>query len=166
VEINEEENMKTSTFGSGDDGYNSGSNEKIVDIQTQKVVRIYRSNGTFQDYPVSNSLSLPDEQGNLRNIDVDCRHFDRVGSLLPADMKDVSESPNGGLIPPDKRAECTSTLHQQGVSRNFYINVDGIVTEQGGICDDCQRRRTNLRIVSIVLGICLLIGFIKGLGWF
>ena len=158
--------MKTSIFESGDDGTKSGNDDSIVNLRKQERARIYNPDGSYREFVHRDSISLPDEQGNWRDYSLVVNHLDDQGNPLPEDLKGVSMSHEGRLIPPGRIAVCNSQLHRPGLTRNIYIGVDGLVTEQGAICSTCMRRRTVFNIAAIVVGICLLIGLVKGLGWF
>ena len=158
--------MKASIFESGDEGKNPGNNDSKVNWRKQERARIYNPDGSYREIVHHDSVSLPDEQGNWRDYSLVANHLDDQGNPLPEDLKGVSVSHQGRLIPPDRIAVCSSPLHPPGLTRNIYTNVDGIVTEQGAICSTCIRRRTVFNITAIVVGICLLIGIVKGLGWF
>jgi hypothetical protein len=157
--------MKTSSFGPGDEGKNSGNDDGIVNLRRRSMVRLYNPNGTYREFVRSDSISLPDEQGNWIDTDLVCNHFDDQGNPLPEDLKGVSVSHAGRLIPPGSLAVCTSQFHQSGLTRNIYIDVDGSVTEQGAICSTCLQRRTIFSIAAVAVGLCLAIGIIMGL-WF
>jgi hypothetical protein len=154
--------MKTSMFESGSEGKN---NDGIVNVTTQTGVRLSRRDGTYEDFLDDVSISAPDENGSWKQTNFKNIHFDTQGNPLPSDMKGVAESHSRRLTPPNRIAVCSSIFHPHGLTRNIYIDVDGSVTEQGAICSACMRRRTVFNIAVVALGICLLIGFVKGL-WF
>ena len=156
--------MKTSVFESGSEGNNSGTDTK--NLRKRKLVRRYNSNGTYRDYVISDSASLPDEQGNWEDFDLACDHLNAQGRPLPEDLKGVAMSYTGQLVPPGCLAVCGSPFHPLGLSRSIYIDVDGSVTEHGAICAACIRRRAVFTFAAIAVGVCLLIGLVKGLGWF
>lgn len=158
--------MKAGIFESGDEGKNSENNDRMRILRNRNVVRIYNPDGSYREFPRSDSVSLPDENGNWIDCDLTCNHLDDQGNQLPEDLKGVCVSHEGRLIPPERIAVCTSTLHEPGLTRNIYIDVDGSVTENGAICSACMRRQMFFNIAAIAVGACLLIGLVKGLGWF
>jgi hypothetical protein len=158
--------MKQSIFESGDQVTNSENNGSVVNLERRKGTRIYNPDGSYREFPLSGSISLPDNQGNWTQTDLTCIHFNDQGIQLPEDLKGVSMSHAGRLIPPGSLAVCNSSLHPPDLTRNIYINVDGSVTEQGAICSICMQRRTVINIAAFALLMCLGIGLVKGLGWF
>ena len=158
--------MKQSIFECGDQVTQPENDDNPVNLRRRRLARIYNPDGSYREFPVSDSVSLPDGQGNWTQTDLTCNHFDDQGNPLPEDLKGVSVSHEGRLIPPGSLAVCSSAFHPPGLTRNIYIAVDGSVTEQGAICLICMRRRVVFNIASIAVGTCLLIGLVKGLGWF
>lgn len=158
--------MKTSIFESDSEGENSGNDDKKLNLGVRKVVRLCNPDGSHREFPSLDSASLPDEHGNWRQYDAKYHHLNDQGILLPEDLKGVALSHEGRLIPPGSIAVCSSTFHPHGLTRNIYIDVDGTVTEQGAICLICMRRRMVFNIAAIAVGTCLLLGLVKGLGWF
>ena len=158
--------MKTSIFDSGVQVTKPENDDSIVNLRKQKRSRIYNPDGTYQEFVHYDSVSLPDGQGSWIDTDLACNHFDDQGNPLPPDLKGVVRSHAGRLTPPDRVAVCRSTFHPPGLTRNIYIDVDGSVTEQGAICLICMRRRMAFNIAAIAVGTCMLIGLVKGLGWF
>ena len=158
--------MKTSIFESGDEGANPENDDSMVNLRRRKVARIYNHDGSYREFVLSDSISLPDGNGNWIDTDLTCNYFNDQGNPLPADLKGVSMSHTGRLIPPGSLAVCSSALHQTGLTRNIYIDVDGSVTEHGAVCSVCRQRSMVINIAAIALGICLALGLFRGLGWF
>lgn len=149
-----------------DNYQNPEPEEDIVNMRKRKVTRIYSPDGSYREFVLSDSASVPDGKGNWIDADMTCNHLDDQGTPLPDDLKGVALSHTGRLVPPGSLAICSSCLHPPGLSRNIYIGVDGDLTEDGPLCSICMRRRMILSITMIAFVGCLVIGLIKGLGWF
>jgi hypothetical protein len=158
--------MKQSIFESGSEGMNPENDDRMVNLRRRRVARIYNPDGSYREFVLFDSVSLPDGQGNWIDTDLTCNHFDDQGNPLPRDLKGVAMSHAGRLVPPDNLVVCSSSLHPPGLTRNIYIDVDGSVTEHGAVCSTCIQRRMFINVAAIAVGICLAIGLFRGLGWF
>lgn len=158
--------MKTSIFESGEGSTMSNNSDNMINLGKGRIVRIYNPDGSYKDFPISGSASFQDEKGNWRDEDFKCIQLDGQGIPLPDGLEGVTVSHTGQLTPPGSYARCNSGLHPPGLTRNVYIDVDGSVNDDGAICSTCMRRRLFFNMAVLALGICLVIGFVKGLGWF
>lgn len=158
--------MKKSVFDSGDQVTQPENDDNLVNLRRRRVARIYNPDGSYKEFPISDSVSLPDGQGNWIDTDLVCNHVDDQGNPLPPDLKGVTVSHTGRLIPPGRLAVCGSALHPPSLSRNIYIDVDGTLTENGAVCSICMQRRMVVSIAAFALLISIGIGLGKGLGWF
>ena len=158
--------MKTSIFKASDECVEPENGENIVNLRKRKLSRIYNSDGSYIEFVLGDTISLPDGQGNWIDTELTCNHFDDQGNPLPQDLKGVAMSHAGRLVPPGSLAVCSSPLHPTGLTRNIYVDVDGSVTDGVAVCSICVQRKLVFNILMFLFGISAIIGLFKGFGWF
>jgi hypothetical protein len=137
----------------------------MVNLRRRKLTRIYNSDGSYKEFVLFDTLSLPDEQGNWFDNDLTCNYFDDQGNPLPQDLKGVAMSHTKRLVPPGSLAVCSSSLHPPDLTRNIYIDVDGSVIDGNAVCSVCIHRIFIYNIAMTLLLVTLIIGVLTGFGW-
>ena len=141
--------------------------EDIVNVRTERKVRIRTQDGTVEDFLVSAHDSRPDGNGNFIDSKLINVITDRAGNLLPENPRSVKLSiTNLFISSPEELAICTSRLHPANCTRNILIGQDGRETPNGAICIYCSSWQTTIYIAFAILGVGVLAGLCKAAGIF
>ena len=153
--------MKRNTLRDGNQPHEPIKGDKIINTERKEIVTI---NG--QEFTREESCTKPDKDGNY--VDTKTTHLlcDHAGNPLPEDLGSTIRSWSGLYIPSeDKRALCTSFFHSNRFSRNIYIDQDGRLTPSGAICSRCDYLLTSIYIALGILGIGVIYGLFKAVGF-
>ena len=137
--------------------------EDIINMRTQRVVRLTMPDGTVQEIVTGMRYSQPDPNGGFVESDLVGIPTDRAGNAFPAVPSNLVGISHSGLYidSPEKQAICTSWLHPAGLPRTILLGQDGQATANGAVCSRCAFR---LETIYAVLGI-LALGVIWGI-WY
>ena len=140
--------------------------ENIINNIRQKVVRISDQNGNIREVVIEAFSSIPGENGNFTDSDLQNVVTDHAGNSLPKDLDSIKISNNGLFIShSDDTDHCSSFLHFSP-NRNILIGQDGRRTSRGAICSRCEFWLNSIYIFLAILGVGLVIGIYKGTGFF
>ena len=140
--------------------------ENIINVRTQKVVRIIDQNGNEEDIITEIHDSRPDESGGYIDSNFINYRVDQAGNPHPEDPCSVIRSHSGLFISSqDQRSHCTSFFHFSP-NRNVLLGQDGRATPSGAICSRCDFWLNTFYIVLGIFGIGLIIGLYKGTYFF
>ena len=118
--------------------------------------------------PVSVRESRPDGQGGYVDTELTAVVYDVAGNPRPDDNPEGVIYSHSGLFigSPEERAVCSSALHR-GPNRNILIGQDGgQLRNERWICSNCLARRNTLLLGLVCLGLAIVAGIYKALGWF
>jgi len=140
--------------------------EQIVNVKTQKVVRISDQNRNVQYIVIEEYNSYPDKDGSFIDSSLSNVITDDAGNPLPQDPRSVTISRSGLYISSKEQlAHCNSFLHFSP-NRNILLGQDGRRTSRGAICSQCEFWLNSIYIFLGILGVGLVIGLYKGTSFF
>ena len=142
--------------------------EDYSQISTKLVIHINRPDGSIREVPIQSHISRPNGNGTWNEIDVVNVIHDEAGNpMIVDDPQQIAISHSGLFITsPDKGGVCTSKLHPTWLPRNFLIDQDGKMVGSRGVCSHCMALMNRIQIILGVIGIGILMGVYKALGWF
>ena len=141
--------------------------EDVVNIRTERIVRIRNQDGTFEDIVTNVRETRPDGNGNYIDLELINVVPDRAGNPLPKDPQSAFISHTGEFIESrDQLATCTSWLHLGNPNRNILLGHDGRETPAGAICSNCDYWQTTIYIALGIIGIGVLVGICMAAGMF
>jgi hypothetical protein len=141
--------------------------EDVVNIRTERIVRIRNQDGTYEDIVTNVRESRPDGNGNFIDTELINVVTDHAGNPLPEDPRSVFFSHSDLFIRSQEQlAICTSWLHPPNRSRNILLGQDGRTVQGGAICSNCDSWQTTIYIAFGILGLGVLTGLCKAAGLF
>ena len=141
--------------------------DSYLNMQSRKVSRIVNPDGTVQEIPTRTKISSPGENGEYVETEVSTVILDAAGRSIPSDLSNVMISHSGLFIGlNDPRATCTSIFHPSKRSRTILVGYDGHLVPGGAICSNCQGTKNFFYIVFGILGLGLVYGLYRALGYF
>ena len=141
--------------------------EDVVNIRTERIVRIRSQDGTYEDIVTNVRETRPDGNGNFIDTELINVVSDNAGNPLPKDPQSAFFSHTDAFIESQEQlARCNSWLHPHNRSRNILIGHDGRETPAGAICSNCDYWQTTIYIAFGIIGLGVLIGFCKAAGLF
>ena len=145
----------------------SVKDEDVINVRTQRVVRLMGPDGGVREVVTDARDSRPDQNGGYVDAELINVVTDHAGNPLPEDPRSVIISHSGLYITsPDQFATCTSWLHGNR-SRNILLGQDGReVGRDRAICSQCDFWLGTIYIVLGILCLGLIVGIWKGTGLF
>ena len=142
--------------------------DEVVNVRSQRIIRIQHSDGNMQEIPVSIRDSRPDGNGGFVDIELDTLITDHSGNVMPQDPHDMPAISHTGLYidSPEKMGACTSWLHGSG-PKIFSIGQDGRqLSEERGRCSRCDFKWGTICFVIIICALGISLGIWRGVGLF
>jgi hypothetical protein len=159
--------MPRNPFEEENQAHEAIKGEDVINIRTERVIRIRAQDGTFQDIVFSVHDSRPDENGNFIDTELINVVTDHAGNPLPQDPRSVFVSHTGLYIGSlEQLAICNSWLHPPNRNRNIFLDHDGRETQGGAICSNCESWHTTIYIAFGIIGLGVLTGLCKAAGMF
>jgi len=141
--------------------------EDVVNIRTERIVRIRNQDGSYEDNLVSVRETRPDGNGNFVDRELICDVRDEAGNPIPEDLRSAIKSGGGAYITSQEQLGiCTSRLHPSNRSRNIFLGQDGRETPKGAICSNCDSWHTTIYIAFGIIGLGVLTGLCVAAGLF
>ena len=141
--------------------------EDVVNVRTERIVRIRNQDGTYQNNVTNVRETRPDGNGNYIDTEIINVVTDHAGNRLPEDPRSVFFSHTGLYIgSQDQLGICTSWLHPHNRNRNIFLDRDGRETPAGAICSHCDYWIGTFCLAAGILGVGVLAGLCKAAGLF
>jgi hypothetical protein len=147
--------------------YEATKGKDIINSRIQKIMRIHNQDGSVQEYVTNVRDSMPDQNGGYVDTELTNVMTDHAGNPLPEDTKSVRISHSGLFIGSlEQLATCSSRFHSANRSRNILVGQDGRLIPQGAICSHCDFLLGTVYIALVILGIGVIYGLYKAVGFF
>ena len=153
--------MKRNTLQDGNQPHKQIKGDAIINTERKEIVII---NGL--DFTREESVIKPDGNGNY--VETKKTHLicDHAGNPVPENLQSTILSWTGLNIPSEEnRALCTSMFHSSRYSKNIYEGHDGRLTPGGAICSRCDYWLTTIYIALGIVGIGVIYGLFKAVGF-
>ena len=136
--------------------------EVYTNIVREHHAQIRIVDGDVIDIPISRHESQPNEDGTYTDRETHIHNLDRDRTPInPDPEKEIAISHGGYIVDAESLTRC------RFCHRIVKIHSDGIsLANETVLCNRCARIRDAYQWILLALGALILIGFIKGLGWF
>ena len=142
--------------------------DRLVNLKTQRIVRIPDADGTIREIRMDNRESAPDGTGVYADTETINIAMDSSGRVIPNDPRSVTAISHTGacITQSDLSARCTSWFHPAGMPNNILVGHDGVLLPNGARCSHCQRIYTRIVLGLAAGGGIFLLGLYKAAGLF
>ena len=141
--------------------------DNLVNMRTQRIVRVPGPDGTMQEIIMDSHESTPDKAGGYVDTQITNVATDPSGKAIPGDPRSVIAFSHTGayITSPEEFARCTSWFHPAGMPTNILLGHDGVLLPDGRArCSNCQRVYFRIILGLAGGGIILLLALYKAAG--
>lgn len=157
--------MSRNPLNSGNTPSEPVKGERVINVVTQKIVRVAQEDGDVRDFVVQEKVSRPHGDGTYIDTEIHTLPVDRAGNPLPEDFRSTSFSHSGLFTDEQYKGECNYWLHS-GDRKIIRIGQDGRMAQNGAICSRCEFWKRTIWIAVSILVAAGILGVYRGLDYF